>query len=179
MTPLPTLDEALAARLPLPLAQLYCRAHTAKTPLERHHAAFYLWEAGLKLLGSVAVVAYAELGDQDPELAGRLQNLARPALGHWWEFVRRLVPVLAARGDQGFVAVRDLLLGQSRTDLPHAAGLDGLLVQIHDGWDAAGAKATVRLTELFDRLVRYRNREIAHGATAQRAVSFHDRVGRA
>jgi hypothetical protein len=33
-------DESLAQRLPLPLAQLYRRAHNAKTPLERHLTAF-------------------------------------------------------------------------------------------------------------------------------------------
>jgi len=40
-------DEALLARLPLPLAQLARRAHNAKTPLERHLTAYYLWEASL------------------------------------------------------------------------------------------------------------------------------------
>ena len=53
------MDEDLARRLPFPLAQLYRRAHNAKTALERHQAAYYLWEAGLKLLGSVALVEYA------------------------------------------------------------------------------------------------------------------------
>src|SRR3954465_8409899 len=98
-------NEELARRLPLPLAQLYRRAHNAKTPLERHHAAFYLWEAALKLLGSVAVVAYADLPRHDDALAQRLENLARPALGHWWEFVRRLLPPLADAGDEAFAAL--------------------------------------------------------------------------
>src|SRR5262252_2431615 len=88
------LDEDLIRRLPLPLAQLYRRAHNAKTALERHLAAFYLWEAALKLLASVAVVAYADRPEHDPALAERLENLSRPAVGHWWEFVRLLVPVL-------------------------------------------------------------------------------------
>ena len=79
-------DEELIHRLPLPLAQLYRRAHNAKTPLERHLTAFYLWEAGLKLLSSVAIVEYAERGAPDPKLTERLQGLARPALGQWWEF---------------------------------------------------------------------------------------------
>ena len=35
-------DEDLIRLLPLPLAQLYRRAHNAKTPLDRHHHAFYL-----------------------------------------------------------------------------------------------------------------------------------------
>ena len=50
-------NEPLARRLPLPLAQLYRRAHNAKTPLDRHLTAYYLWEAALKLLASAAVVA--------------------------------------------------------------------------------------------------------------------------
>ena len=58
-----------------------------------------------------------------------LKNLARPAVGHWWEFVRRLVPVLADSGDEGFSRVRDLVLGRARDDLPRAAGLDAALVE--------------------------------------------------
>src|SRR6516225_5020746 len=95
-------DESLVQRLPLPLAKLVRRAQNAKTPLDRHQAAYYLWEAGLKLLGSVAVVEYAALGDEDPKLVEMLKNLARPAVGHWWEFVRRLVPALAGHRDEGF-----------------------------------------------------------------------------
>src|ERR1700736_559720 len=95
-------DETLVQRLPLPLAQLYRRAHNAKTALERHNTAFFLWEASLKLLGAVAVIEYAERSEYDPALSQRLTALARPALGHWWEFVRRLVPVLAEQGDAAF-----------------------------------------------------------------------------
>jgi serine/threonine protein kinase/tetratricopeptide (TPR) repeat protein len=179
MTVAPALDEELLGRLPLPLAQLYRRAHNAKTPQERHHTAYYLWEASLKLLASVAIVEYAELGDANAELAERLHNLARPALGHWWEFVRRLLPVLADRGDPGFGPVRELVLGRSRDDLPHAAGLDAVLLQVLEGRESAGSRTTVRLTELFDRLVRYRNREFGHGATGQKPAAFYDRVGRA
>src|SRR6516162_7467678 len=118
-----SVDESILQRLPLPLAQLLRRAHNAKTPLERHNTAFYLWEAGLKLLGSVAVVEYAESPEHDPQLTARLTSLARPALGHWWEFVRKLVPVLADRGDAGFGRVRELLLGKPRDDMPRVAGL--------------------------------------------------------
>src|SRR5262249_3952587 len=164
------LDEVLLQRLPLPLAQLYRRAHNAKTPLERHQAAYYLWEAALKLLGCVAVVAYAERPPHDPTLTERLQNLARPSLGHWWEFVRLLVPALAEAGDLAFASVRDLVLGRSRDDLPRVAGLDAALIEALDGRPAA--RTTVRLTELFDRLVRYRNRETGHGAAGVKAVAF-------
>src|SRR6516165_88570 len=83
-------DDSMAQRLPLPLVRLIRRAQNAKTPLDRHQHAYYLWEAALKLLGSVTVVEYARLGDHDPRLVALLENLARPAIGHWWEFVRRL-----------------------------------------------------------------------------------------
>lgn len=169
-------DEELVRRLPLPLAQLYRRAHNAKTPLERHQAGYFLWEAGLKLLGSIAVVEYAAQSHEDEELEERLHCLSRPALGHWWEFVRRLVPILADAGDEAFGAIRDLLLGRPRDDLPRAAGLDAALREVLDL--GGGARSTVRLSELFDRLVHYRNRELGHGAPGQRPSSHYDRMGR-
>jgi WD40 repeat protein/serine/threonine protein kinase len=177
MNGLPAPDEDLLRRLPLPLAQLYRRAHNAKNPLDCCLAAYYLWEAGLKLLASVAVAVYAERDEPEAGLAESLQNLARPSLGHWWEFLRRLTPVLADAGDPPFAAVRDLVLGRSRDDLPRAAGLDAALLEAVDGH--ASARSTVRVSELFDRLVRYRNREVGHGAAGQRPASFYDRLGRA
>jgi hypothetical protein len=135
------LDDGLLARLPLPLAQLYRRAHEATQPLERHLVAFYLWEAALKLLAATAVIEYAAHDAPDPALAERLKNLARPSLGHWREFVRLLLPPLAARGDPAFVALRDFFQGPPRDDLPAAAGLDALLRQHLE--DRAGARATV------------------------------------
>jgi serine/threonine protein kinase len=170
-------DEDLVRRLPLPLAQLYRRAHNAKTPLERHLTAFYLWEAALKLLAATAIVEYAERGSHDPQLDERLTNLARPSLGHWWEFVRRLVPVLADHGDEGFGKVRDLVLGRTRDDLPRAAGLDAALREALAG--QGSARTTVRLTELLDRLVQYRNQELGHGAAGQRSGDFYEAMGRA
>jgi hypothetical protein len=71
-------------KLALPLAQLIRRARNAKTPLEKHLAAYLLWEAALKLLGATAVVTYAERGVSDRNLAEHLKCLARPALGQWW-----------------------------------------------------------------------------------------------
>jgi WD40 repeat protein/serine/threonine protein kinase len=170
-----TSDEDLVRRLPLPLAQLYRRAHNAKTALERHLTAFYLWEAGLKLLASVAVVEYAERPEHDPKVAERLQNLARPSLGHWWEFVRLLLPVLADSGDSELGKLRDQVLGRARGDLPRAAQLDVALRSALD--DAGGSRGTVRLSDLFDRLVRYRNRELGHGASGRRSDDFYEHLG--
>ncbi len=177
MTDLPAHDPLLLQRLALPLAQLCRRTQNAKTPLEQHLAAYYFWEASLKLLGATAIVEYAELQDHDAELAEKLQNLARPAIGHWWEFVRRLAPVLADKGDAGFMKIRDLVLGRARDDLPRAAGLYAALTEALDG--QRGARATIRLTELFDKLVTYRNREIGHGAAGQKPRAFYEHMGRA
>src|SRR5438046_2117656 len=91
------IDEVLLSRLPLPLAQLYRRAHNDTTPKARHDNAGYLWEASLKLLAATAVVEYAALDDPDPTAFETLTKLARPSLGHWWEFTKLLVPVLAQR----------------------------------------------------------------------------------
>ena len=174
----PTADEGLVRRLPLPLAQLYRRAYNAKTPLERHQAAYYLWEAALKLLSAVVVVDYSHLGRSDPAEASRLRNVVRPSLGHWWEFIKRLVPILVEAGPAGdrFRAVRDWVLGPERDDLPRATGLDAALREVLES--KPGARSTVRLSDLFDRLVRYRNKEFGHGAQGQRSTEFYDRMGR-
>jgi eukaryotic-like serine/threonine-protein kinase len=172
-----SVDPELIGRLPLPLAQLYRRACNAKTAHERHLVGFYLWEAALKLLGSSAIACYACQPRHDPALVQRLQNLARPSLGHWWEFVRLLTATLADVGDPGFLGVRDLVLGKTRDDLPRLAGLDAALLETREG--KTRAKTTVRLTELFDRLVGYRNSEIGHGAATSRPAAHHERLGRA
>ncbi len=169
--------ETEVSRWPLPLAQLYRRAQNAKTPLERHLAGFYLWEASLKLLASVAVVNYARREERDPSLTECLQHLVRPSLGHWWEILRRLTPVLADERVPGFEELRELLLGPRRDNLPRVAGLDAALSKALEGKE--GARATVCLTELFDRLVKYRNKEVGHGAAGQRGDTFYDEMGRA
>lgn len=175
MEKLLVLDYDLIQRLPLPLAQLYRRAHNAKTPLDRHLAAFYLWEAALKLLGSAAIGAYAEQPSRDPTFAESLQRLARPALGHWWDFARRLVPALADGGDPGYQRLNDTLLRKTRDDCPRAAGLDAWLLEALDG--KAGARSTVRFRELFEHLLRFRNSDVGHGAAGQRPTSFYERSG--
>src|SRR4051812_48349087 len=149
-------DEDLVRRLPTPLAQLYRRAHNAKTPLDRHLTAFAVWEVALKLLGSAAVVSYAGHDERAPELVEAMSRLARPTLGDWWKFVRLLVPLLADAGDDGFRAVRSLVLGRTRDDLPRATGLDALLRKVLEG--SSGSRVTLRVSELFDRLINYRNR---------------------
>lgn len=169
-------NEAIA-RLPLPLAQLGRRAENAKTPQERHYAAFYLWEATLKLLASAAVVEFADRGTPDPPLAAALQKLARPSLGDWRGLVRLILPPLAA-AEPAYQPVQGLLGGDKpRADLPRLAGLDGLLREALTG--KASGRSTVRVGELLDRLVEFRNKDAGHGAAAMRGAAFYERTGAA
>jgi serine/threonine protein kinase len=160
--------------IPLPLAQLKRRASNAKTGSERHLAAYYLWESGLKLLASVAIVEYARQPVPDPELGEMLKNLAKPSIGQWWEFIRRLIPVLADRGDEPFQIARDLILGPTRDNLPRLAGMYCEVSKVLGEANAPDARTTVRLTELFHRMVQYRNKVFAHGGL--RSSDFHERM---
>src|SRR5437868_2003964 len=143
--------EELLRRLPLPLAQLYRRAHNAKTPRDAHDFAFYLWEAALKLLAASAAVSYKPDATPDPRIAAALVNLARPSLGHWCEIARRLVPVLAQRGIAGYKTLDELVYGRARNDLPQCAGLLAALdFALGKG---GGPKQTVQVGDLLDKLV--------------------------
>jgi serine/threonine protein kinase len=175
MTGTTIFDDDLVRRLPLPLAQLYRSAYNSKTNLQRHNAACFLWEAALKLLGSTAIVAYAERSEPAPDVCARLEHLARPSNGHWWEFVRLLLPLLAQDGDAGFQSAHDLILGRGRNDWHRAASLDAALHEVLEG--SGGPRKTIRLQPVFDRLVQYRNSELGHGATGQAAESFYERMG--
>ena len=73
--------------------------------------------------------------------------------------------------------MRELLLGKSRNDLPRTAVLDAALRETLDG--KGGVRPTVALVELFDRLVRFRNDEVGHGAAGQRSNDFYERMSAA
>src|SRR5262245_50086935 len=73
--------------LPLPLAQLYGRAHWAKSSHDQHDITFQLFEALIKLATSPLVAAYvAEVRRREGRVQAidrRLGRLALPSLGHW------------------------------------------------------------------------------------------------
>lgn len=185
-------EEDLVRRLPLPLAELYREAHNAGTDERRHHLAYYLWEATLRLIGSAALVEYLWCGEEQPDIEESLANLARPSVGHWMEWVRRLVPFLADRGDPGYAALEEHLFQQPHKEAGRAAVLEaamravfkvpkqalttsaswGMLESELRALDRTPPKTTVRWGQLFDRLVEYRNRVIAH--TGQRPPDFYE-----
>jgi serine/threonine protein kinase len=163
----------LLRRLPLPLAQLYRRAHSAKTPRDRHLEALYLWDAALRLFGSVVLIHYANLPRQDRQVQERLGVLARPVAGLWWWTVRTLVPLLAEQGDPSFVHARELLFGSAPANLSVAA-LQAALRESDRGRDEG---PSARLDHLFTELIAYRNQELGHGVHWRRPPETYARVG--
>src|SRR5262245_48843392 len=90
-------------RLPLPLAQLYSRAHNAKDARGRHDNTFYLFEALVKLAVAPGVAAYLRETQQGaPRVAGLdglLAQLALPSLGQWLGMLRGLAQHFGSRVD--------------------------------------------------------------------------------
>ena len=82
-----TFHREYLIQLPLPLAQLYNRAHNAKDPRSRHDNAYYLFEALVKLMATPLVAAYLHEirhgGKRVDVIDWRLQQLALPSLGQW------------------------------------------------------------------------------------------------
>lgn len=159
-----TCDEELIHRLPLPLAQLYRKTHTVESPAEQHQTALELWAAALKLLGSVALVTYADGGD--PAFAPRVGSFARPQLADWWRALRVLLPPLAARRDDGLRRWQQLL-SSPRTDLPAAARLSAVLRN-----EPSTGQGEVHLPDLFDLLCDYHDRK----GPPSRGADFQERT---
>jgi serine/threonine protein kinase/WD40 repeat protein len=164
-------------RLPLPLVQLYARAHNAKDPRSRYDNTFYLFEVTVKLAASTAVAAYLDekkgtgpIDAQHP--AGRagqldlspfsdpldrlLAKLALPSFGQWVSILRELArhfgtgPGSAARP----LGALWQQLAAPRDDL---SGVRALFRRIKHGPDGPPADAAAcSLLDLFDALVPFR-----------------------
>jgi tetratricopeptide (TPR) repeat protein len=171
-------DEDLVRRLPLPLAQLYRLAHNEAEAWKRHQAAYYLWEAALKLLACTAIADYAGRAIRGAEVADSLRYLPRPSTGHWWSFVRVLIPRLAAFEDPGFVAVRRVLEDRELY-LDRAEGLVAALLDQQPGIDKKSIRKLPLGHRLFSLMVPYRNRAIGHAAAGMGSQDDYQRMGKA
>jgi tetratricopeptide (TPR) repeat protein/serine/threonine protein kinase len=163
-------------RLPLPLAQLYSRAHNAKDARGRHDNCFYLCEALVKLPAAVAVSGYldeARTGAaRAPALDRLLAHLALPSLGQWVMILRELARHFGHRPDAAAHPLGHLWaqLTTPRRDLP---GLLALYRRIKNGPDGDPAGDTAcPLLGVFDALVQYRNAVFGHGAA--RTTAFYE-----
>jgi serine/threonine protein kinase len=164
-------------RTPEFLHQLIERARQGISPLERHQAAYYAWECGLRMLASVAIVEYATFQERDEKIDAALQAIACPSLGHWLQITRLLIPKLAEQGDPHFTKIRTLVTGKGRDDLFDLIKLDNALREtLYRNESAGKARPVTRIGEFFDRIARYRNREIGHGFLGSRSDEFYEHM---
>ena len=164
----------LVTRLPLPLAQLYNRARNAKTPLDRHSYAFYLWEAAIRLLGSVAVVEYAAQIESGQSIERQhLPSLSTSSFAIWADQIERLAPTLASVDDASFRQICEFV-GFPRDDLPNVAQCDAALCR---ELDVPIGSTVVDLFQTFRRLVRYRNSILGHGVDNMKSGDFYATMG--
>src|SRR4051812_29734446 len=82
------------SHLPLPLAQLYSRAHNDKSARSRHDNAYFIFEALTRLAVAPAATEYLrEAADGRARSAAvdqQLVHLARPSAGQWLGMLREL-----------------------------------------------------------------------------------------
>ncbi len=166
----------LRDRLPLPLARLYRRAHNAKSHLERHHGAFYLLEAAVKLACSAQIAAYLERADREPGLDDRLAALALPALGDWTGLLRDLARRPAGESPLPLPALGRVgaALEQGSGDLPAIADA---LAEMHARVPGLPdpRRGAVAPADLFESLPRYRDLVLDHASLRDEA--FYREMG--
>jgi serine/threonine protein kinase len=154
-------------RLPLPLAQLYSRAHNAKDARGRHDNTFYLCEALIKLAVAPAIACYlSEIQAGQPRVAALdrlLLQLALPSLGQWLAILRELSRHFSTRVDANHHPLGRLheQLTCARKNLP---GVLALYRRIKNGPDGAPSDdQSCSVLQLFDALIQYRNLVFGHG----------------
>src|SRR5688572_19700915 len=175
--------DELATRLPLPLAQLYRRASNAKTALDRHHHAYYLAEATLKLAACARIgVALASGLEPRSTLAHALEQLCLPSVGHWVGFLREAAESLRGRSDAALLPLvatseallRDEALPLVRAFAERAAAKGGeghAAIATEKARNAAGHG----ILGFFNLVAAYRNQVFGHGA--QRIPAFYEELG--
>lgn len=170
-SPTPQLRTDLLHSLPLPLAQIYLRAFNSASPVSRHHNAYYLTEAWVRLGVAVGIAAlHGELasgGAVSPQLAAALAPLRRPSAGQWVGMIRELAR--AADGKSGHPWAHVFAqLNQQRSD----DDIVEFYRRIKNGIDKDPAgDQSCTLLELLDKLPSYRNDVIGHGG--QRPETFY------
>jgi eukaryotic-like serine/threonine-protein kinase len=175
--------DDLLARLSLPLAQLYRRARNAKSAIDRHHNAYYLAEAALKLAACTRIgAAFAAGLDPRAPLARSLGDLALPSVGHWVGFLREASLHLRDRPDSALLplaaAGEKLLRPEARPAVKafaDRAGSSGAGESPAIAPDLARDGARQGIIGFFALVAAYRNQVFGHGA--QRLPAFYEELG--
>jgi protein-L-isoaspartate(D-aspartate) O-methyltransferase len=152
----------MATRVPYPLSRAFLAAHNAIDVYERHERVLKVGEVLTKYLAISVVSACASLGAASPKVGVELRKLAnKPAWGHWMGVIRELGP-LAGDHPVGRAALQEY-----ERAWKHRAMAEAFQALQHEtGHPGAGQPATVRLRELLDKLVEYRNKTgSGHGNT--------------
>jgi WD40 repeat protein/serine/threonine protein kinase len=179
MTP----DEELARSLPLPLAQLYRRAHNAKTAGDRHDHAFYLAEAALKLAACLRIGAAIQAGfEPGSPLARSLEALCLPSLGHWLGFLRDASEYLRRRPDAALLPLAGAHEALSRPEaLPAVRAFAERAARGDPGEnpplapEQARAAARQGILGFFGLMTTYRNVVFGHGG--KRTAAYYEELG--
>jgi serine/threonine protein kinase len=183
MTPSASRRDEWIGELPLPLAQLYRRALNAKTALDRHHNAYYLAEATLKLAACLRIGIGLSHGiEPGSPLAQSLEALCLPSIGHWVGFLRETSEYLRRRPDAALLPLADASdkLSQNQALPPVRAFAERIS-------RAAGEEQPPLTPEqvrdplrqgalgFFTIVAAYRNQVFGHGA--QRPTGYYEEVG--
>lgn len=151
------LDRIVEQEVTYPLAQAYIRARDALEAAERHVRALRAWEALYKYLAFPCINEVDRAGKGDSDFVERMLKIGRdPSVGTWEQMAERacrLVPESSIGA-----AVREDMdrRFQQEPVLQLLTMLDG---------DRSASRDEVGASELFQRVVRYRNQSgEAHGA---------------
>jgi len=152
----------MATRVPYPLSRAFLAAHNAIDAHERHERVLKVGEVLTKYLATAMVAACTALGGASPKVGLELRKLAnKPAWGHWVGAIREL-GALAGDHPVGRGALVEYERGWK-----HRAMTEAFQALQHEtGHPGAGQPSSVRLRDLLDKLVEYRNKTgSGHGNT--------------
>ncbi len=165
----------LIPRLPLPVAQLVARTLNAKFPSDRHHNAYFLGEAALKLAAAARIGVWSHHAcEPDSPLAEALEGLARPSAGTWLELLRRIDAALAKRVDAALLPLGNVAGAAAKE--PHPAPALAALIDAAREEDIlpASFKPDRGLLGSFGAFVAYRNKVLGHGGA--RSAETYERL---
>ncbi|MCM2375074.1 protein kinase domain-containing protein [Aporhodopirellula aestuarii] len=153
MTPKPSFNAEIAQRLPLPIAQLHRRASTAKSATEKHQAAFFLWEASIKLLTTAVILEFSHSRSANEQQLQLLHRLVRPKLADWLAILKSLLPEIGGN-DSSLRATSRTLSEKMAESFEPCRQLAETLRRVNEQPDSSGVADS--LLDLFTQLPAYR-----------------------